>query len=133
MARQIRRGILCFRHQIGRKHTFDRQNSLFGASCVFPASRREFYNHLRVKRFLPIIGEKSFWSQTLQRNDRSDEVRTGDLSPQSGKIANFSRKVDFGCDVFGGGLAIVSGEDMVIHRRKNGIRAAGREKNSNFF
>lgn len=59
-ARQMVRGILCFRASPGGKHTLGFQNSLFGASCVFPMERREFYNHLCVKRFLPIIGEKSF-------------------------------------------------------------------------
>ena len=44
---------------------------------VFSVVRREFYNYLRVKRCLPFIGERLFWSQTLQRIDRPDGGRTG--------------------------------------------------------
>jgi len=102
-AREKRRGILCFRHLIEGKHTLGTKNSLFGASCVFPVERREFYNSLQVKLFLPIIGEKSFWSQTLRRIDQSDEVRTGDLSLQNEKFANFLRRGCFDMQHFRGG------------------------------
>ena len=95
-------GFSVFGHLPGGKHTLDRQMLADRRNCVFPVDCREFYKSLRVKLFLASIGEKSFWSHTLQRIDRSDEVRTEDLLlPKWGKSQNFHEKSILGVTFWG--------------------------------